>query len=188
MAYGHWASATSATALGVHSPSAIIAGAVSYFPKKRFMLALEHSLQFGVIPLCHEHPFVLRLLLLQIKLKTLFGNILKRPSIWNKLRFSKCSRTYKRYLCKFSDSDSQNLVEKANWLSLKQVACTKTCEPRIFCYSLNNFIIALNKFIWRTCIQFPAPLRLGEAISWFGYKHRVSLVLSLMLLRDVSEL
>ena len=90
---------------------------------------------------------------------------------------------------KFSDSDSQNLVGKANWLSLKQVACTKTCEPcepRI--YSLNNFIIALNKFFWRTCIQFPAALRLGEAISWFGYKHRVSLVLSLMLLRDVSEL
>ena len=97
VAYGHWASTTSATALGVHSPSAIIAGAVSYFPKKRFMLALEHSLQFGVIPLCHEHPFVLRLLLLQIKLKTLFGNILKRPSIWNKLRFSKCSRSFKWY-------------------------------------------------------------------------------------------
>ena len=95
VAYGHWASTTSATALGVHSPSAIIAGAVSYFPKKRFMFALEHSLQFGVISLCHEHPFVLRLLLLPIKLKTLFGNILKRPSIWNKLRFSKCSRSYK---------------------------------------------------------------------------------------------
>ena len=100
VAYGHWASTTSATALGVHSPSAIIAGAVSYFPKKRFMLALEHSLQFGEIPLCHEHlsqaaPFVLSLFLLQIKLKTLFGNILKRPSIWNKLRFSKCSRSYK---------------------------------------------------------------------------------------------